>query len=63
MNELCPSLHDLLDYLNWSEECFPLDPSEYNCEEILQEARKRWENMCENFEFPDEWENENRTVE
>ena len=55
VNELCPSLHDLLDYLNRSDEFFPLDPSEYNCKEILQVARKRWENVCENFNFPDEW--------
>ena len=55
VNESCPSLHDLLDYLNESEEYFPLDPSEYNCEVILKNARERWENVCEIFNFPDEW--------
>ena len=31
VNEHCASLHDLLDYLNMSEEYFPLDPNEYDC--------------------------------
>ena len=49
------SLHRLLDYLNTNNLPLPLDPSKYNCERILSEARKRWEIMCEIFNFPNEW--------
>ena len=48
------SLHDLLNVLN-SDEPFPLDPDEFDCEEVLREATRRWEMVCKEFEFPNEW--------
>ena len=58
MNDDKASLHNLLNYLNGNDRPFPLDPSEYNCEKILNEARKRWEIICKNFNFPNDWKTE-----
>ena len=51
------SLHELLTFLNDSEnmDILPLDPSEYDREKVLHDARERWVVVCENFNFPDEW--------
>ena len=50
------SLHELLTFLNDSDvEILPLDPSEYDREKVLHDARERWVVVCENFNFPDEW--------
>ena len=49
------SLHELMNFLNSEDRPLPLDPSEYPCEEILGEARERWEIVCQNFNFPNEW--------
>ena len=55
MNDAGASLHCLLDLLNGDDKRFPLDPNKYDYEKILCEARKRWENVCKSFDFPDEW--------
>ena len=49
------SLRDLMDFLNNDDHPVPLDPIKYDCEKVLQEAKERWEVVCKNFNFPDEW--------
>ena len=55
LNDNGASLHDLLNYLNNPDRPLPLDPNEYDCADIIDKARKKWETVCENFSFPNEW--------
>ena len=55
MNDAGASLHRLLDFLNGDDKRLPLDPNEYKYNKILREARERWEIVCKNFDFPNEW--------
>lgn len=49
------SLRDLLNFLNNDDQLVSLDPSKYNCEKVLEEAKERWAVVCKNFNFSDEW--------
>ena len=45
------SLYDLLRVLNSDDKPFTSDPNE----QTLYAAKKRWETVCESFNFPEEW--------
>ena len=49
------SLRDLLNFWNDDDQLVPLDPSKYDCEKVLEEAKEWWAVVCKNFDFPDEW--------
>lgn len=50
-----PNLHDLLNLLNSVDHQYEVDPNEEKREKILCSAKMQWANVCEEFNFPEEW--------
>ena len=53
INDSDAGLHDLLGFLNSDEKPITSDLNEL--EQVLCTAKKRWETVCEGFNFPEEW--------